>query len=591
MSSDTGTVLAGQPDSFDIQAAGLSPITGDRQVSWLDQQHADYKKLLPKWKLVCDFYNGEVADEDCAKKYLIQRFQGEADRAYQERVKISDYTPHLGTLVDTLAGMLFAVEGRAARIWSSPDKPGALGDPADQTSPAHRLWVDADASGVSWTTLWRQFAIDIINYQYMWVLVDTVGDRSVVKLVNPTRVTNWLDGASGTEQVLMKECAEVRTSLQAITNEQDQDQYILFTTTGWTRWVKENDGTAHQLDGAAGAGTYKYESRTGEPTLPIFRVELPLRRYVSWILAKKAAVLFNQESVRDMSLRISNFSKLVLGATDTEQAKLMEARIASGNNIIFEHPNAATQHRFIAPGATPINDASMVLDKKIEHFWVSGFKMYADSAREKSATEVRQELASGVGAFLQLLKAAVDDAENGAFYRLEQAEKSQSPNLWGIARVERADDFSQVDTGEIFDQQRKRYFGDTAVIPISRAARIKLAKEAAQYDGLPADDADITNAVDAEMTKETINALDQLGVTPALVKARLTLQLITALGLIDPKEMITMADGSQQLLADELLSQAEDLALAQEQQAQLMAQLGPVPPDGSKAPPSPPQGA
>lgn len=554
----------GQPDSFNVQAAATVPIAGKTPKSWLRNAHPVHQKFCLRWKHVMDFYLGEVADKDCARDYLIKRYQGEPEKAFQERVQCADYTPHFGTIVDTIAGMLFAVEDRASRVWVDADGKGALGDPTDLGSAANLLWVDADGHGIGWPTLWRQCAIDLINYQYLWVLVDTVHDRHVVKLIPPTMVPNWADDMS---VVLMKEHA-VQMSLE---DEEPRETFIKWTLAGWERWYESKEG----LPVKVGGDGYKYVDRAGQPTLPIFRVELPIRRYVAWLLAKKAAVMFNQESVRDFALRLASFTKLILSVGSKEQYEELLKKLLAGENVLPEDKSASGGHRYIAPDGSPIQLATDILKEKREDLWTSGFKLYANAAREATATEIKQDVAAGIGAFLQLLKAAVDDCENGAFWRLEQAVASESQGMWGIAHVERSDDFSAIDIGATLDQLKKRYLGDAGKIPVGRSALIRLAKDAAQADGLSASDEEITAAVDSQLLLELQKALEDLGATPPTVKSRLTMRLVAALGLVDPKEMIELEDGQKVSLLKQL--EQESTTLAEEKAAadKLAAQLPP----------------
>jgi hypothetical protein len=567
-----GPLYGGQSDTFVVQSASTAPIAEPSQPrSWLDYQHPYYKKMMPRWKMTNDFYYGEVADKDVAKTYLIRRFQGEPDQAYNERVKVSDFTPHLGTLIDTLAGMLYATEDRTARKWLDDEKKGGLGDPNEEGTPAHRLAHDADGKGTAWKTLWREFTLDIINYQCMWVLIDTVGGMHYVKLIPPTEVPNWVDGPHGPIAVLMKECRDGRTTLEQAPDH--GETFIKWEIGQWSRWRQTKEGLAEQLAGPENSGTYTYQNRNGTPALPIFKVELPMRRYIAWLLANKAQVLFNQESVRDFGLRIANFAKLVLGIEGGDQYEQLLIKLLKGENVIPEGKDARGGHRFINPSSEPTKNASEVLDKKVEHFWVSGFKMYEDAAAQKTATEVKQDVASGIGAFLQLLAAAVDDAENGAFYRLEQAEFSESSNKWGIASTVRSDDFSTVDLGAVLDQMKKRYLADNQAIPIGRAALIQLAKDAAQQDGLPVNKEEIEVAVDAALASKYLADLTTLGTIPAIVKARLTMRFVAALGLVKPEEMVKLADAEENKLMDVLLQQAEELANVQEQQQRREAEM------------------
>jgi hypothetical protein len=571
-------IFGGQPESFEIQAAATAPLIGpSRARSWLEQKHPVYAKMCDRWQHVHDFYLGEVADPHVAQNYLIRRYQGESDQAYSERVRTSDYTPHLGTVIDSLAGILFGKEDRTTRVWTGEKGTDGLGDPAKEGTPANRLWQDADGYGTGWKTLWREFTLDIIAYQYMWVLVDTTYDAGphVVKLVDPRLVPNWKDAANGAIDVLMCDHKDTRLSIQdEVTPGDGSKRFIRWLPTGFERWILDKEGKAIQDGGLTSYGK-GYVDRNKQPTLPIFRVELPIRRYVAWVLSRKAQSVFNQESVRDFGLRISNFPKLVIGAATDTQFQGIKNRLQTGENVLPEDKEATGAHRYINPSSEPTVNASTVLDKKVEHFWASAFQMYADSAREKTATEVRQDVASGVGACCQLIAAAVDDAENGAFWRLEQAEFADSESKWGVSKTERTDDFATVDMGLVLDQMRKRYLGETDVIPIGRGALIQMAKDAAGQDGLPVNQAEIEAAVDLYLLNKISEPLALLNVTPAMIKARIAMKLVAAAGLIDEEEMLEMSEGDKQKLFDVMLAQAEDLANTLEEQQRRMSELPP----------------
>jgi hypothetical protein len=547
--------------------------------SWLDYTHPHYAQHISRWRLVQDFYLGNLADETCARGYLIRRFQGEPDQAYGERLKTSDYTPHLGTLVDSIVGMGYAVEERATRVWRTDENQG-LGDPDEEGSLAHRLIRDSNGRGVSWKTMVRQVGLDLVNYQCLWGLVDTVDGMPVVKVIPPTIVPNWRDGTNGPVEVLMEEMEDYRATLED--DPRAAKTWIRWTLTGWERYRKSEQGDPVLLD----SGTYSYVDRQNRATLPIFRVELPMRRYVAWVLAKKAQVLFNQESVRDFGLRIANFSKLVIGVSDDTQLENMLLKIQKGENVLPEIGDAKGTHRYIAPDAGPTQNASEVLKQKVEDFWRSGFKMYEDSAQERTATEVKQDVAAGIGAFLQLWASAVDDFENQAMWRLGQAEFAESPERWGAAHVERSDDFSSVDSQAVVDMMRKRYLGEQETIPIGRSAVLQLAKESATYDGLDANDGEIEAAYDMQQVSRFALQMESLPIPP-LVKARLAMRFVANLGLVKADEVAANAEGESVSLLKLLTADAEEIAMAKAEAEKRMAELpafNPAPDDGEDTP-------
>jgi hypothetical protein len=567
--------------------------TGAQRDVWLEYEHPGYVALRPQWVYATDHYTGRVVNEAKISGYLIKRSQGESDKSYRERCNLADYTPHFGTLVDTLAGMLFAAEGKATRNWQDPETKAGLGDPEDPTSPAARLIRDADGKGTGWQTMWRNVAIELIVNHCLWMMVDAEDGKPVLKWLRATAVPNWLEGRHGPEEVVVLEVEDVRGSLKDKPG--STKQYLVLTAAGWQRYqVTEAGDVVEVLEPGYGQGTFTYLDRDGRSTLPIFAVELPLNRHVGYLLARKANAIFNQESARDHILRVANFPRLNVFGTEAQLERLKVA-LAAGENTLENDPIAGKGHAYIAPDSGPANVATEVLKRKVEELWITGFKMYGDSAREKTATEVSQDVAAGVGAFLQLLKTALDDAENHAFYLLEQAEYSLDKTRWGGAMVERSDDFAPFDPEATLDRMRTRYFGTTGVIPVGRSALIEAAKQAAQYDGLPVDEAEIAAAVDAQLLGDVIDKLDTLDVTPGMVKARLALRLIASTGIVSAEETVKIGDQEDKKLIDILLTEAEGLAQAAEDNKRRMAELGPFSPapepgqqPGGAKPPFPP---
>jgi hypothetical protein len=285
--------------------------------TWIEYTHPDYDANIRKWTIASDFYEAKFYDSDkTLKQYLIQRAQGESDDSFDERKDLLDYTPVFPHVVDSLAGMLFAAEGKAKRVWDE-ENGGALGDPEDPKSTAGKLRRDADGLGTDWETTWKRSAIDLIVLHRKWCLVDgfTEGrEIPTIHLIDPQNVTNWRRERDGRlVEALVKEEVDTRQSLND--DPEPQDQYIHYTTEGWQRYSLGEGGMTAMTDDDA-SGTYNYIDSGGQPILPIFMVELPMRRHVGHILARKQMVIMNRESSRDHSLRVAEFPKLVLSADD-----------------------------------------------------------------------------------------------------------------------------------------------------------------------------------------------------------------------------------------------------------------------------------
>lgn len=541
--------------------------------TWLDHRSREYRDNERKWRYVEDHYSGSVLEK--LGHYLVQRPVGETKESFQERKKLADYTPHYSAVVDALAGMLFSVEDDANRSFVDEDGNG-IGRPEDRETVAWRLWNDADGKGNNWLTKWKQLAIELINQKVVWVLQDTnaSGDPQV-KIVSPLDVVNvrWAD--SRPVEVLMRERVDTRDSIKDAPAW--KDQFILFELDGFTRWEvveAERDGETVRMarEISDGKTSYSYQGPKGRPELPIFRVELPMRRHVGYLLARKANAIFNKESERDHLLRTANFPVLTIVGDDDFVSNQMK-KLRQGARVLQKLPGESGSHEFMAPSSEPATVASKVLERKVEEFYVTAFREYGDAAREKTATEVKQDISAGVGAFLQMLKAAVDDAENGMLWRIEQQQFPDDPSQHFVARVERADDFSPLNIHEVVKRLKERYFGTTDPMPVGKTGLMDAAKQVAEFDGVEFDEDELEDAIESHETTRKLDTVLQLDV-PAVARAHLVVNLIESVTGMDLDDTITMEDDSEEPLRDVLFSQALALAESRDETQRRQAEAG-----------------
>lgn len=540
--------------------------------SWLEFEHIAYAERLWKWRFARDMYTGDVLDDGKIKDYLIRKATGETVESYTERYKLADYTNHMGTVLDALAGMLYAVEEDAMRTFKADaDEKAPLGDPKDPTSPIGRMWIDADGEGRGWLTVFKQFTIELLLNHMGWLMLDADEDGNpMVKIVPAESVPNWLFEGPVIKEALVKEWVDTRTSLVQDPDEFTQVQYVHFTVEGWQRWTVDDDGDPIMLPDS---GTYSYVTRTGEPTLPIFPIELPMRRHVGYSIARKANAIFNKESERDHLLRVANFPKLnVVGVQ--EVFRKVEQALKKGAIALWNDPKSATQHGWIAPDTSGASIATEVLKRKVEEFYVTAFREYGDSARERvTATEVRQDASSGVGAFLEMLKAGVDDAEQGILWRLEQQQFSTDPSKWWKATVTRSSNFLPVDVGAMIDKLKSRYFGETATIPIGREGMKSVVRQVAEWDNLKVEESEIENAVTIYVITRTLDSMASLPI-PAEAKAQMAVDMLVATGQVDPKAKVAIEGQDDPVAMTEFLKeQALMIALARQEAAQRAAEM------------------
>lgn len=568
---------------------GAAASAGGASSSWLDFEHPHVKAMRDRWTFALDHYTGELLLTSLITQYLVRRLSGEPLQSYQERQRIADYQNHYGAVVDSLAGMLFANEEATTRVWAKEGAPG-LGDEQDPKSVAGQLMRDADGRGLGWTTLHKRLVTRLLTLQELWGLVTSPGGHPRLTYLDPTQVVDWVEDHEGRlTMVKLKESVLDRANLQ--TAPKPMDRWTVYELDGWKRYRKTEQGGVEQLGGDENVGTYQFQDAAGVPQLPIFRVQLPLARYVGWTLAKSASNIFNLTSGRDFQLWTASFAKLKLAAGNTLYDKIV-ADLEQGANILQDDPQYPKTHDYIAPPVEPVSIANAVIDKKVVDFYITAFREYGDAARERTATEARQDVAAGVGALLQLLKSAVDDAENAALWRIEQTQFPEMPARWFVARTERSDEFLPVDVNAVIDRLTTRYFGKDVPVPIGRAGRLSVARQIANYEGIEVADHELQRAIDAQTVLDLLEVQALKGLDlPADARTELALRLAEALGLVAP--LSDQTDAKPPLERAQLKAAILELAAAHDKQARDLASLAgefrPQPPEPpADLPPAPP---
>ncbi len=550
-----------------------------------------------KWAYARDHYTGECANLRKITHYLIRKGIGETLEQFQERVALADYTPHFAHIVDSLAGMLFGIEVDANRDM------GSLGDETHRDTPAGHLWINADGDRNGYQTIWKVLTTELIAIHDTWIFVDGGEDGRYpkIRLIQAEAVTNWRYENGILVEAVIREVLDQRTSL-------DDDpkkaaaQYLYMTTEGWQRWEKQQASTNPTSANPADTSTpgreiavplgemtsWQYFTTNGERTIPLIPVSLALRRHVGYMLARKANVIFNKESERDSLLRHCTFPLLNVHGSDTHFKKVTDA-LRRGSRAL-QVPPGGTPHGFIAPSPAPAQELQSALDKKTNDLYITGFREYGGAAQRsqgnaKTALEVRYDVQTGVAAFLQMLKSAIDDAENATLYLLEQTLFPNNRAKWGTAHVERSDDFVPFDINEVLERLHSRYFGKTTNVPIGRTARIEVAKRIVEWDGLPVDEDEIAADIDNAALFAALQTVTALSPDiPPEAKAEMVVRILSSLGYFDSSDGVIGKDGKPKNPLNVEKVRAAALKLASEPPA------GPAGSAGGKAPPQAPEG-
>lgn len=528
--------------------------------SWLRHQHPEYERNAGRWKFTQEAYTGDLLDSDRITNYLVQKSQSESVDAYKERCNLADYTGHFSTLVDELAGMIFAVESKANRIFEDEEGNG-LGNPENTESVMGRLYQDADGRGNGWLTLFKQIAIELIHSFKCWIICDSTSDTPLIRMFPALSVSNWRYDSLGLAEVVVKEQADIRKSIQE--GPGLEDRFVVYTREGWKRYKILTAQNGDESEMILDEDTYirGFEAPDRAPALPIYPISLPMPRPIGWLMAKKAVAMFNRESERDNLLRVANFPFLNIFAEDELYNSICDA-IKKGTKAL-QNPPDGKGHAFIAPDPGPATVATDVLKRKVEEFYITGFREYGDAARQKTATEVRHEVAAGVGSFLQMLKAALDDAENGALWRVAQIEFDERAK-WFVGRVERSEDFAIEDPQQVAKRLTERYMGKDRPLPVGKTGIESLVRQLAAADGITLDDAEMKAAVNLFTIQQAQGAISTFPI-PAEARAELAVKFLVGIGYLDPEEEVELEDGDKKMKRDVVYEKALVIAEAQDQ--------------------------
>lgn len=464
--------------------------------NWLRHTSREYDREAKKWEYVADHLTGEVIDDDKIKKYLHRRKQGETSEAYQERTNLVDYTPHFARAALTLAGMLWAVDYDARRRWAKIEGGEGMGNPETDGTPMARLWENADGRGSNWPTVWHGATIDAIAYRKFYVLVDGVrrnetGDviaEPSIRILPPQCVPDAShDDAGRPVWYKVKTSTEIpRTPREPA---KEENRYLIFDVEGIETWRETENGLAEQIGkrfyGGPDNPGFRYLDRDMRtPILPIFEVSIPLRAHLGYIMAKKANAIFNQENSNDFLHWISSFPKLMAdvrsadGTFDKKQWDQITKSLKEGANVLPGKDN-----KYDAPPTGPAEIKEKYLKRKVDAFFTTFFQAYGDAASERTATEIRQDFRAGVEAFLILLGTTMDEAENGALWRLEQVSFPGRMDLWGGAFVERSTNFQPVDINQRLESLVGRYMPNGRV-PLDEETAHEIQVKALESDGI-----------------------------------------------------------------------------------------------------------
>ena len=469
------------------------------EAAQLQTEHQLYQEYSDRWRLVRDFYEAEVLARP--RFYLEQYKPSEGAEEFAFRAKNADYTNHLARIIDGFSGMLFSVEGEAMRQTQAEDSELGLGHLDDPDTVMGQIGRNISGDGTDYLTQWRVAAPLLLVYHQLWgVIVAPEAGLPQHKILRPEAVTDWLADEDGRLlEVMVKETVRQRGSL--LTTPVQLDYFTHYTLEGFTQYSVRTEGESRETE-VVDEGQYElYDSPDRmRRILPVYRVRLPLPRYVAWTLAKKAKAIFNAESQRDHILSVAQMPLFLFNDEMHDFDSFVQQR-RQGHNVV-----AGAGHEWLTVDSGPAEISTRVINEKTQDLYHTAFQEYSDSARQATATEMRQEFSQGIASFLELYKNSLDEYENQFLRRLEQVQFPQRPDLWGQAHVKRSSDFHPADEQELADRLSRRYFGSRPV-PVSASVLAQFAKHIARQDGAVLSEEDEAEIEDA--ARVMADSLDQ----------------------------------------------------------------------------------
>ena len=445
----------------------------------IESTHPRYLKLKKRWKLVRDFYEAEVIDKP--QVYLSRYKMSEGAAEYQWRAAEADYTNHLARIIDGFAGLLFSVEGDIQRTLQRSDMEEGLGSLTDTASVAGKVGRNITGDGTDYPTQWRKAAPLLLVYHQLWgVIRNPSGSSPQHKIIRPEAVTDLIEDGDGriTEAKVVEVIQRRRSLLGTV---QETRIYTHYRLDGYTQYALTigKNGKKKALD-IIEEGDYAFfdDAEKTRRILPIYRVKLPLPRYVMWSLAKKAQVIFNKESQRDHILSLAQMPLFMFDDSGRSDFDTFVEKRRQGHNVI-----SGTGHEWLTVDSDPAKLASEVLARKVDELYYTAFQEYSDSAAQRTATEINQDFTKGIQSFLVLYKNALDEYENEWLKRLEQTVFPQRSDLWGQAHVKRSENFNPADIETLLQRRKDRYFGGKP-LPVDDETLADLTLQMLKEDGV-----------------------------------------------------------------------------------------------------------
>lgn len=441
----------------------------------IESTFPDFLQQRRRWSLVRDFYEAEVLDSP--SEYLHRYKAAEGKDEYEWRAREADYTNHLARIIDGFSGLLFSVEGDVSRTFQTGDE--GLGSIGDTSTIAGKIGRNITGDGTDYPTQWRKAAPLLLVYHQLWGVIRSPDGVPQHKIVRPEKVYDYIEDGNGRiTEAKVVETTQIRKSLTHTSETRKiVTHYRLDGYTQYEVW-RPSSSQAKQMR-VIDEGEYAFydDADKGTRILPIYRVKMPIPRYVAWSLAKKAQTIYNKESQRDHIISLAQMPLFLFDDSAGDFDTFIERR-RQGHNVL-----SGTGHEWLTVDSGPAEIASTVLQRKVDELYHVAFQEYSDGAAQRTATETQQDWTKGIQSFLVLYKNALDEYENEWLRRLEQVVFPARADLWGQAHVKRSENFNPSDIETLLQRRKQRYFGSKP-LPVDEETLADLTIQMLKEDGV-----------------------------------------------------------------------------------------------------------
>jgi len=504
-------------NSFDMNALTDPDMAGTSKGFDPRNRHPDYMLAKERWATAHDMYLGADGVIPKADTYVPRRMAGETEDAYEERKALLHVPGLTGALIDSIVG-LWARKSPEEDTWGALGPEDEGGD-VPEGSTAWMLKRNADRERTTWDNHRRGSATWLCVFNRTYTLVDTnrpagemtaeqaqqAGVRPFVRQVQPLGLVDWVEVDGKKVEAVLLERSDVRTSLDEGEG-RVEDRYLRLTLSGWERYRVVKEGDREKVE-KIGDGTYAYlDPTTKQRRLPLVEKVLPMPRHAAYNLARIELALVNHDSHLDSLERAGALGQYLTVQGDEEEVR---KNVRTGDKVLPFPPNSE-RPGFIGHGMEPAQHLEERIQKLGERFWRAAMYEFSDRAAERTATQIDQEWASGIGAFLTLLGGALEEGENEEKALLAQAAGATDGGETKFAKEYRVEDV----IGEL-TRLKDLLFGAGDAVPLS--PNLRAATAAYMVKRLDDQTGILSEAEDMDVDEELRDEADRR----ALDKARM----------------------------------------------------------------------